>query len=393
MYVCYRCWEDSCGSGHGKGEKNQGWSPIYYFLITSFLLGFILPSTVVGLIDIYYVSSWNDLETTDISELPDSGWVKLQGSLVGDYSDEIITGDEDTWKLESGAEFILNDSTGEILIGTSKYYKIERGPHIMDLVFGERSSYTAGDEVKVICEVSNENGNKSAILLWLGQKDDNPMIQFWSFFTFFIVIIPVTIGYLFLLGKGLKMRAKHMKKVEYRNPIDIRNTDLPKKQGFTWHKNPTISKKKIKKISAILLCILFLLLILSIIIFPLFFHTQYHYWGASLVWMFILPFMFFLPIVIIFDRGMIKPNEVAVSNNGVHFFYDDPIIRYLEDDFIGWDEIMDLKYDNPDRSVNWIIKKKDNTKYNLNKLNETNRILVGTGWLEWKEINQKHPHS
>jgi len=198
MYVCYRCWEDKCGSGHGKGEKNQGWSPLYYFIITSIFLGLVLPPVIIGLIDIYYVSSWNDLETIEISELPDSGWVKLQGTLMGDNGDKIISGDEDSWSLESGAEFILNDSTGEIQIETSKYYKIERGPHIMDLVFGERSSYSAGDEVKVICEVINEGDNISVNLLWLGQKDDSPIIHFMSFLTFFAVLIPVTIGYMIL---------------------------------------------------------------------------------------------------------------------------------------------------------------------------------------------------
>jgi hypothetical protein len=101
--------------------------------------------------------------------------------------------------------------------------------------------------------------------------------------------------------------------------------------------------------------------------------------------MFLLPFMFFLPIVIIFDRGMINPNEVAVSANGIHFYYDDPIMRYLDDDFIGWDEIKDIRKEKTKKKEKWVIEKKDKSLIDMNKFKDENLNFIT---LKWKEINQ-----
>ncbi|MCK5561137.1 MAG: hypothetical protein KAJ51_11105, partial [Thermoplasmata archaeon] len=135
MYVCRRCWEDVCGEGHGKGDKNTGWHPMKSFLFICAILSMVWAFAFFSVMDIYVRSDWNGLETTDISELPESGVVKLEGTIMGSYDDIEISGQESSsksgnnWKWYTNETFMLNDTTGSVKVTTELYYAIEDGPH------------------------------------------------------------------------------------------------------------------------------------------------------------------------------------------------------------------------------------------------------------------------
>ncbi len=393
IYVCRRCWEDVCGEGHGKGQKNISMHTLNHFLIVTFLFSFVVSFVFVALIDIIYVNTWNNMEYTDIKELPESGWVKLKGTLVGDTGEAVVTGhgdkssDDGDWEWDEDIRFILEDKTGNITIYTSKYYDIMDGPHdVINSDSTEGTTYLMGDRVKAICEVKTDGDIKRIYLLWLGTEDQDCTVQILSYFILAIFLLPATIGYVYVLILTLKRGALHKKKVEYKNEITIRDTDMKKDKSLTWMVNSSSSHLLANSISITLLITGFLILILIIFLFQSTLHTISHYWSTSLFGLLMCPFLFTLPSFVLFERGSSSINELSVSGRGVHFFYTDPIVRYLKDDFIGWDEMKDVCYRKVGKSGNWLIEKKNNTNENINGLTEKNRKWVLAGWEQWKKI-------
>jgi hypothetical protein len=100
--------------------------------------------------------------------------------------------------------------------------------------------------------------------------------------------------------------------------------------------------------------------------------------------MVILPMTLFLPLYHLITYYDVAPNEVAVSAKGVFFYYEDTVMRYLEDDFIGWDEIDDIVYEKSGKSGYWVIKKKNSTKQKIDKIEYENRKIMISAWNEWK---------
>ncbi len=163
MYVCRRCWEDVCGEGHGKGDKNTGWHPMKSFLFICAILSMVWAFAFFSVMDIYVRSDWNGLETTDISELPESGVVKLEGTIMGSYDDIEISGQESSsksgnnWKWYTNETFMLNDTTGSVKVTTELYYAIEDGPHAApNRDNTDATVYRGGDRIVVVGRVEED---------------------------------------------------------------------------------------------------------------------------------------------------------------------------------------------------------------------------------------------
>jgi len=177
---------------------------------------------------------------------------------------------------------------------------------------------------------------------------------------------------------------QHKKKVEYHNAIPINETDKPKPTSVYWRQNSISSKKTTFKYCSIALMFCILSLVIFILLFQWLFHTITHYIHASFFWMGILPATFILPLYAMVTHFDKAPNEYAVSHRGVYFYYNDPIMRYLEDDFIGWKEVDDIKLVKSGKSGYWKIIKINGTKQNIDNLEEKNRKIIISAWKEWK---------
>jgi hypothetical protein len=391
IYVCRRCWEDVCNEGHGKGDKNRGDNPVDLMVGLLILAGIIISLPIMSVIDIYYSTTWDGIEVTDISDLPESGWVKIEGIILGDNGSIAFTGHEEKdrndydWVWDEDAKFVIGDSTGNITVYTERYYKVKKGPHdAPNRKKTDGTAYFAGDRVIAVCEIRTNGDEKSAYVLWLGQEKDEITISSLSIGILIVTSILIFLGYSLLTVRAIKQNLQHKKKVMYKNAISISETDKLKPGYVNWRENSTSSKKvKIRFCSfCIILC--FILFIIIVMSFHRYFHSQLHYWNAAFLMMVILPMTLFLPLYHLITYYDVAPNEVAVSAKGVFFYYEDTVMRYLEDDFIGWDEIDDIVYEKSGKSGYWVIKKKNSTKQKIDKIEYENRKIMISAWNEWK---------
>jgi hypothetical protein len=394
IYVCRRCWEDVCNEGHGKGDKNRGDNPVDLILGLLILVGLFISLPIMSLIDIYYITTWDGIEVTDISDLPESGWVKIEGIILGNNGSVAYTGHEEkdrnryNWVWDEDTKFIIGDSTGNITVITERYYKIKNGPH--DAPNREKTdgtAYFAGDRVTAVCEIKTNGDEKSAYVLWLGEENDEISISSWNILVLIVSSILLISGYSLLIIRMIKQNSQHKNMVMYKNAIPISKTDRLKPGSVNWKKNSTSSKKARIKFCSFCFILCFIFLVIIILSFQWYFHSQEHYWNASFLWIVILPLTLFLPLyhlITFYDKA---PNEIAVSVKGVYFYYEDPIMRYLEDDFIGWDEIDDIVYEKSGKSGSWAIRKKNSTKQDIDKIDRKNREIMISVWKEWKISN------
>ncbi|WP_455393241.1 hypothetical protein [[Eubacterium] cellulosolvens] len=372
--MCRRCWESQCNEGHGKGDKNKGWHPFRVFLAISILTTMGLAFGLVGLMDVCLSLQWDNLDTVTISDISEGDTVKIEGTILGEPNEIIITGEEESrrsgyeWVFYDNVSFYLNDSTGSIKISTEKYFKIEEGIHLApNSKYSDGKTYNAGDNITLIGEVKTQDNEKIVYLLWVGPKDSDITVSIWSFFLVFIILIPTIIGYLYVLMIAINKNRLHNKKVSYKNPIEINKNEMIKDLELNWRKNTRISRRLFGFIVAFLIIAGFLILILTYIVFSSYIHTYTQYLLSGIIPMMVLPFMMVFPLIYYLSREDIKTDEIAFSGRGIHFHYDDPIIRYLKDDFIGWDEIKEIKC-HSGKSTTWFIIKKNDTSENITGL-------------------------
>ncbi len=391
MYVCRRCWEDVCGEGHGKGDKNAGWHPVKAFVFACAMLSMVWAFAFFGTMDIYLRNDWNSLETTDISELPENGVVKLEGTIMGRYDDIELSGEEHSgrsdyhWDWYANETFYINDTTGSVKVTAERFYAIEDGPHAAPhREHTDGTVYRGGDRIVMVGEVAEDG--ELVYLLWIGPEGSELETPIWSWVLALVIIIPMAIGFIAFYAFAHKRNRLHKEKVGYTNPIEIQETEMMKRHELDWRRNSSLSRKGLGVVVAIFIISGFVVLFIIFGVFGEHIHTYDDYLLTSMAGMMIFPFMMFFPLIFYFENSSVKPDELAVSDEGVHFYYKDPILRFLKDDFVGWGEIKDIAYHSSGKSGYWSIDKKNDTQERITYLSTKNRKMVRA---KWKEIKRR----
>jgi hypothetical protein len=356
----------------------------------------VLPFGFLGAFDLYIKTDWNNLESTEIDKLPDTGVVKIEGVISGEPNAIVISGEEyDTdsgynWEWNDDESFMLNDSSGSIPISTERYYEMAEGPHpAPNSPHDVGSVYEVGDEVTIVGEVDEKDGEKVVYLFWIGTKDSEIEIPLSTYLAVFGILLPCGIGYIIFFIFHFKRNKLHHLKAGYSNPIIIAKTDMQKPPGLEWLRNGILNRTAKSTLIGMSIITGLVFLFLMFIIFNSLFHTFSDRITQSAITMLVVPFMIFLPLAFYFERSSVKPDEIACSRNGVHFYYKNYILRFLKDDFIGWEEIKDIRYRSSGKSGSWIIEKKNDTDEVINAITKKNRKFIIDNWVRWKVSNRK----
>jgi hypothetical protein len=348
-----------------------------------------LPFILYGLIDISLRTQWDNLEQVNISELPESGTVRLEGIIAGEPEEVAISGfDKEgrygyVWKWNNDDIFILNDSTSSVKISTEKFYWIEPGPHPAPNAEETKGTvYITGDNVVIIGEVIEKDGNKFVYLKWISPKDPDITIPLDSYFLGYGFLIPFIIWLIILVIFSIKRNILHNSKVQYKNPILIKKGTPKKILGLEWKKNIIMGRKKHVIIVSIII------LIASIIILQTIFNYEHifnRFIILALIDGIVGPIFIVFPVMTLFDEYEPKPVEIATSEKGVHFYYNNNVFVYLKTDFIGWDEIKNIYLQESKDDRSWIIQKNDESSVKIDNINKKNRDHIIAKWKEWKE--------
>jgi hypothetical protein len=352
----------------------------------------VLPVGLFGISDILLMTEWDNLKQVDIAELPESGYVRLEGKISGEPSEVAITGYETegrysyTWHWNNDDDFILNDSTGSVKISTEKFYEIEPGPHhAPNADHSKGTAYISNDSVIIIGEVVVDNGKYMVFLIWISPDEPNFAVPLTSNLAAFGVMGFFIFSLLIVTWLTIIRTINHKKSVRYKNPITIRRTEQTRDQNLDWKKNIRFNQKRRITIASIMVvcgCLILFVLLFTYV------HTFDHFAFVLVIHMLTTPGLIILPIWFFFRKDILKADEVAFTDKGVHFYYSNHIFRYLKNEYIAWNDVKDIYFRRSGKSGTWVIEKKDGTAEDFSTLHTENFVLIRSIWKKIQEKNQ-----
>lgn len=371
QYVCWKCWDKHYTATLGKESEDFDVHPYQNIGFNTMFLSMIIFFSLVGVYDIYIRAPWQDLEPVSIAEIEEGEIVRVEG-FINESSDSVAIGGRETsgrrnrhsWRWHDDNKFIFSDSTGSIRVTTEDYYDIEKGPHpAPNRNHTKGTVYRGGDEVIIIGRVEGSGNLTSLHLLWVGTDEDD--IQIWTY------TYPITIGALafvfYCYGHYLRIHLKrnrlHYQKVGHINPIPIEYVEHKDDEDLLWWKNVKIRKSI--RFSLIMMSLSFA----AFIWWSIYSYGQLHSKDQILFFWFVSSVIYIslihFQLGLLFNKRNVRPMEVAISDQGIYFNYTDPVIQYLQDYHIRWDEIQEVQQRKVACNRCSIIQKEDGTMKNL----------------------------
>ncbi len=392
MYVCQHCWTKHCGEGHARGAKNIGKNPLVLFYIATIIASFVLPFSLLGCYNYYVKYEWSSLESTDVVNITGDRLFRLEG-FMNESTDRVIFPPE---KLSNKNEnnFIFSDSTGSVQARTDRYMEIEKGPHaIREGGNKAEKVYKGGDEVIIIGKLVEGKKNLTLQIIWMGTNEEDipplyPLaalsigsVALYLLVCFFVMIL--------CIYRGWEHDGSKVSRIE----VPITDMDKPKPDDLDWYdlrsfwvkqgNKPIFTYKRGGQI----LKIIWILVVLGFAIIYLYVDpyrvNDFIYFSAYGLLVF--------PILVIstgvyFNRSILSPSDFAMSQKGVHMYYEEPVERFLTYDFLAWNDIKGFYKFRAGRSVEWKIIKTNGVKVDINFLGAENRdTVIG----KWKKMTKK----
>ena len=329
LYVCEKCWIEQCKGGHGKGFRNQGWNPITQSLLISVFIGLLVGAGFAPIYDVYLHGGWDDLERTPISNIEDGETVRLDGIINASEGMVAIGGHEKRsgkdnyyWEWNENDEFVLTDPSGSVLVSTKGFYEIETAPHAApNRKKTDGRVYKGGDEIIVIGN-AEQRGNETVVhLKWVGTSEDDIPPTLISMFAVGMIIVALITGSILIL--------------------------------WAFHSFITIHEKS----------------------------EMFYYLLPIAQALFFIVF----PIRSYLEQNWIKPDLIAVSEYGIHYHHDNPLIRSFKIEFIPWNVITSLGMMNIGSKRGWMIKLQNGTKMRLMNLTLENRKYLSSEFERYRE--------
>ena len=371
--LCRRCWRGEVG----KYSSRQGKRLHPAFLFVAIFVSAFLPFSIVKVMDTQYFGELDEIETTNISALPESGTVRVEGTILADGNETVIDGKENSiwliketihkWEFNDDERFLVSDGTGTVEVSTEGYYAIRKGNHSRPGSDGKVwGVYKGGDEVVIIGELDNnsENSTLQALVVYPKEKDrylGNSAVNYGkTVLGVAIWLVPLTIVFL-AFARRMRWHKKHVNGL---TPVPLPTKSITTKQNLAWIKNreyvPDILRKKI----LVFVSLLGLALLIILVLFMAGdFHTRNEYFHFATYRCFPIFFLLVnLPAFVFFgycdgtrkETGWntnlllvrlinqdinLWPNKVAVDEQGIHFHHEDPYVRYTEQRFVLWEKI------------------------------------------------------
>jgi len=167
-YLCRRCWRDEVGED--RFRQGRRLFPTFLFLVI--FVNAFLPVSIAKVMDTHYFEELDEIETTNISALPESGTVRIEGTILADKNETVIDGTEKKiwliketiykWEFNDDERFLVSDGTDTIEVSTERHYYIMKGNHSRPGSDGNVwGVYKGGDEVVIIGELDTRGENST----------------------------------------------------------------------------------------------------------------------------------------------------------------------------------------------------------------------------------------
>jgi len=384
FYVCRPCWEAGCGEGHGQGVKAR---ETYggKALAAAFGIVLILPWIPPIANDYLVLAAWRDSPLAPLGAVQEGHAAKVAGTI--EDTDAVALGGHEvhgksswSWVWNERDSFILRNGSDAIRVETGHWYHIAPGPRpAPNRVHTDGTAYLAGDSAIVFGPVRrSENGTLylDALVVGTNPADPSPSLLLLGFGTFLVSLLIAV--FVWAAVDARTKRRDHRKAVGWRNSVDLDTNPVPRPSGLDWRANGTSwpSRARVPTLLAVVAIVACIVLLVWVSLDP---HEPSDYFVLSTIVMF-LSMIPILPVGVWAAYHESGPSALALSDTGIHFWYDNPYDRHLNDDLVPWSEVKVIERRKAGRSSYWALERTTGEVDNLGMLIAANRDAVVAAW-------------
>ena len=351
FFVCGHCIPE-CTRLHGVTRNSVATPAIAAAFMVSFLFASFAPSVAPLAYEFSTLNAYRAMPQTSIQAAPSGQAVKISGTIASEstYAYPVaLTGHEQlgkgcSWNWDQGAQFTVGDGSGVIVVTMSRYWEIADGPHpnpnrICNIA---ESEYLVGDSVVIMGVVTADSSGAKYLQASIISPDSShplPNLLGW-----------IIVGPFVLLCVGLWARiaivnrhrlALHRVSIRGRSALSLPTLAETQDPTLPWHRNGGAGALLDRPSFVIFFAALPWMLPAAVLLAsnP---HTQDEYYVVGLL----ATLSAFLTVSVVsvgWIAGRVRPNAVAVTQDGIHIWYDRPADRYELDTFLPWTAVTQVR--------------------------------------------------
>ena len=393
FYVCRKCWEDGCQQGHGRGMKAVSKPARIASAVVIAAVFFALWYPAVTY-DYSLTNAWRNAPVVPISSLQPGQLAKVRGTILpgkpvawGGHEVYFSNGGWE-WFWNTTDSFVIQDSTGQVLVTTENWYIIYNGPRYATYAqHTDMTMYSSGDDIQVVGTVGQlANGTVHLEAQIAAQSAYVDVITLSPSFlaTVAYFAIPLIIVGAVAAGTVVLVRRRRISHRAAENQPVILMDDVTavRDMNLNWQSNGrgTDPRRRIRWATTFIVIGAGLL-----VVYPgLSPRTYFGYSSLGFIGSIVLMFEAALVYMLLFG-GVGHPSYVAVDDAGFRMWYDSPYDRHLNDTTFPWDDVKDIHMTSG-KGAHWVLVWTTGEVTNLYMLNGRNlRLLLG----EW--TNRRMP--
>ena len=346
VYYCPRCRPDRCSAHRGRGTDAAVMGSPAYAVLLLLSVPAALGGGVVPAYDLVQNSWFASLPVTPIGDLSPGMTSKIEGTIqsnsgvaLGTYEYSSLSSWVWRWNLtdvfwfEDGSGTVAGDVRGHFFIEETgppaPYLKETRGP-----------AYRNGDRVVAVGKLGAAGGLAVFEVVYLGYSG-TAFRPDWSSLVIGSITWSITIAILYIPLRNLARRGRvHRTNTEGEQPQTPALVKLSRPPGLHWMRNTLPGFKVTSRIAAAGTIGAGLLLI-GLIWWSQTPHDKLAAFQTGVIAGPILSLFVVVPsIVLLAPRS--GPDEIAVSSTGIHFWYRDPMARFMHAPLIRWSDITGI---------------------------------------------------
>ena len=350
FFVCGRCVKQ-CRQLHGTDRKSMGFPAIVSALMILLLLACFAPSTVALAYEYARLNTWRATAITPIGTAQVGQTIKISGTIASESSYAFpvaLSGHEAigrgcTWIWDASARFAVGDGTGTVFVTVARYWEIADGPHPNPARTCNipESLYYVGDPVVIWGNLENDSSGTASLqasVVSPNAAHPLPNLLGWAIVTPFLVLC---VGlWLRTAVVGRRRLALHRKSLEGKASLPLPASPETKDPGLPWQTtyagSALLDRARYVALFAALpwgIPALYLWLVSP--------HSQNEYYIMALF----ATLSAFFAVTVLFMAlvSRVKPSAMAVTQAGIHFWYERAADRYELDAMIPWSDVRGVR--------------------------------------------------
>lgn len=382
FFVCRRCWEWECHEGHGKGQQAVGtptWEKLMILLMVWLLVGTF---GAASLADGVRVETYASIPVTQLDRLPNVGLVKVRGTIndtdvIAWSGHEVKTRSSYAWTWNTGDSFRVSDGTGQANVTTGRWWVVESTSHPANTLHTSGTVYLPGDPIFLVAEVATTPTGPVLSALYASPDTFRPE-----------PVLPLAAGiglsapFAWALASIFVDRRRRgglqRERLETVGTKEIGVDTELRDESFPWVANPGMSFRR-RVVLTVVAGLIALAVIAALQVASGGLHERaevtFFPWFTGIVLVFgvVLPTMWAL-------ASALRPSAMALTDRGVHFWYDSESARYLADGFVAWDEISFIGVRGSGKHTWHALERKDGVADNVDFLTAANWKALREAW-------------